>query len=607
MASSSAQSQLERIKIIVERAANDPTCPCHTRRDAFKELIAFTHSPHPSLKSYAASHIHVFFNDFPDLEEDAINAVYDLCEDQDSTVRVDGYNAVTRVSTVQHRWVKRNADVLVQLLQSDEPDEVAVVKVALLRHLDMDPPATLGVLCDQIVPPEEDPDDYEQQTRERLRSLVLLFLAKDAMGAIEKYTDPPDSEAEQILVSQLTLSITRLDTRDVDVIVKDVLLPLPCYRKGYSRGNDLLQPLLSKAMTPLQTRSDDPEVLKIALRYLSLAQTTAVDRRAASPIKLLHYYVTHLTRKMVLQKFLQEDRVTVISWIMDALSASEAETGIQTQQVLQLRRQIVDASSILLEVLLDSKLYSSDLWRAVKILLRAIDTRKELEKWTLPSHLVTSIRKFQVLLTGDTQDNTSEIQGLIRSLTGEQPSTSQGPSQEVKTTTKRGTNVERPIHLPERPVTGSTPISTSKVNIARSSSRLATQQSPPQDHAGRRSRISVIPTSPKRPSNFVEDVPQPKRARQNPNGHNGSTPSLLSRIADAAGDAGSTGSSERMGRKRGKRTEKEQSPEPGRHPSTGYSIKGAASARRDESGTETPRPYSLLDRLKVDEDGRRKK
>lgn len=87
----------------------------------------------------------------------------------------------------------------------DEPEEVAVVKVALLKHLDMDPPVTLGVLCDQIVPPEEDLDDDERQTRERLRSLVLSFLATDAMGAIQRYTDPPGSEAEHVLVTQLIL------------------------------------------------------------------------------------------------------------------------------------------------------------------------------------------------------------------------------------------------------------------------------------------------------------------------------------------------------------------------------------------------------------------
>lgn len=136
---------------------------------------------------------------------------------------------MTQVSSVQRKWVKRNADVLVQLLQSgkyspshtlvsflyldhiwhvflvvlDEPEEIAVVKLALLTHLEMDFSVTLGVLCDQIVTTEEDPDDDERQTRERLRSLVLSFLATEAMSTIQKHTDPPGSDAERIFVTQL--------------------------------------------------------------------------------------------------------------------------------------------------------------------------------------------------------------------------------------------------------------------------------------------------------------------------------------------------------------------------------------------------------------------
>ncbi|KIJ68040.1 hypothetical protein HYDPIDRAFT_107637 [Hydnomerulius pinastri MD-312] len=606
MASSSVRDELKRIKVTVDRAANDPDRGGHTRRAAFSALIELAHSPHPSLKSYAAGHIQVFFDDFPDLEEDAINAVYDLCEDQDPKVRLDGYNAVTQVSDVQRRLVKRNADVLVQLLQSDEPEEVAVVKTALLKHLDMDPPITLGVLCDQIVPPEEDVDDYERQTRERLRSLVVSFLATDALGAIEKYTDPPGSEAEQVLVSQLILSISRLDTRDVETIVKDVLLSLPCYRQGYLRGNDLLQVLLDKATTALQARFNDPELLKSALFYLSLAQIVVVDKRAASPAKLLRFYMSTLSRKMALQKFSPEDRVTVISRIADALSASETEIGAQTQQVSQLRRQVVDSGSILLEILLDSKLYSRDLWHAVMSLLQAIDTRKELEKWAIPSHLMTSIRKFEVLANRATPEDTSKIQGLIRSLTGEQPSSSQGPTHWAKTMTNNGAILARPAHLPARPMTSSPPMS-SQSDIPRPLSRLATQQPPRPDSTLVHARVDNILTSPKRPNSSLEDVPQSKRARTNSRGQTGSAPSLLSRLGDT-GDPVTASSSERTGRKRGKRTPKEHSPEPNKHPSGGYSIKGAATVRRGGSSTETsPRPSSLLDRLRADEGGGRKR
>ena len=128
-----------------------------------------------------------------------------------------------QVSREQKKWVKRNADVLVQLLQSgeptfflqiiypawllmcvtDEPDEVGVVKKALVEHLDMDPFVTLGVLCDQIVPPEEPTDDEEQQIRDRLRSLVISFLTGEAKRTILRHASRPGSDVEDVLVDEL--------------------------------------------------------------------------------------------------------------------------------------------------------------------------------------------------------------------------------------------------------------------------------------------------------------------------------------------------------------------------------------------------------------------
>jgi hypothetical protein len=48
--------------------------------------IHLSRSPHASLKRLAAVNIVKFFKAFPDLEEEAINAIYDLCEDQDQNV-----------------------------------------------------------------------------------------------------------------------------------------------------------------------------------------------------------------------------------------------------------------------------------------------------------------------------------------------------------------------------------------------------------------------------------------------------------------------------------------------------------------------------------------
>jgi hypothetical protein len=87
---------------------------------------------------------------------------------------------------------------------SDEPDEVTVVKQALIAHLDLDPRVTLGVLCDQILPAEEsmvDPD--ELYMRDRLRTLVLAFLTGEAKEAIVERHTVPGSDGEDVLVEGL--------------------------------------------------------------------------------------------------------------------------------------------------------------------------------------------------------------------------------------------------------------------------------------------------------------------------------------------------------------------------------------------------------------------
>lgn len=86
----------------------------------------------------------------------------------------------------------------------DEPQEVEVVEQQLNEHLDLDTLATLGVLCDQIVPPDEPLDEDDQATRDRLRGLVLSFLTGRAKrGIIERHANALDGAAESVLVTAL--------------------------------------------------------------------------------------------------------------------------------------------------------------------------------------------------------------------------------------------------------------------------------------------------------------------------------------------------------------------------------------------------------------------
>jgi Apoptosis inhibitory protein 5 (API5) len=56
------------------------------RREALRRLISLTRTASRELKVFAAQNFSHYFKDFPDLEEDVIDSVYDICEDPDAQV-----------------------------------------------------------------------------------------------------------------------------------------------------------------------------------------------------------------------------------------------------------------------------------------------------------------------------------------------------------------------------------------------------------------------------------------------------------------------------------------------------------------------------------------
>lgn len=144
--------------------------------------------------------------------------------------------------------------------------------------------------------------------------------------------------------------------------------------------------------------------------------------------------------------------------------------------------------------------------------------------------------------------------------------------------------------------------------------------------SGRQQPVHVLsgPTSPKRSGNSSEDLPLPRSKRAKAmttlRGQDvvvaSAAPSLLSRLADPAVDGGSTsvsvsvsgsglgGNLDRTGTKKRKKPRlvigkegPEPSSEPDRHPSIGYSIKGAASVQTRKNGSPGGAEFSLLDRM----------
>ncbi|KAK7880680.1 hypothetical protein WMY93_032678 [Mugilogobius chulae] len=90
----------------------------------------------PKEKRLAAQFIPKFFSQFPELSDAAINAQLDLCEDEDVSIRRQAIKELPRFATGEN--IPRVADILTQLLQTDDSAEFNQVNAALLSIFKVD-------------------------------------------------------------------------------------------------------------------------------------------------------------------------------------------------------------------------------------------------------------------------------------------------------------------------------------------------------------------------------------------------------------------------------------------------------------------------------------
>ncbi|KAH9024743.1 hypothetical protein EDB85DRAFT_251466 [Lactarius pseudohatsudake] len=130
--------------------------------------------------------------------------------------------------------LERNVDVLVQLLQIDEPEEVAVIKMILIQYLELDSKVTLGVLCDQIVPPDDPMEDEDKTICERLEALVVAFLAQDTrkplLAQLQGQRRGP-AKQEGALIDTLIKAVSKSSAVDAAKIIEDILVFLPSFQQ----------------------------------------------------------------------------------------------------------------------------------------------------------------------------------------------------------------------------------------------------------------------------------------------------------------------------------------------------------------------------------------
>jgi len=117
-------------------------------------------------RKITAQFISRYFSTFPKLEEKSLDALFDLCEDDDSTIRRQSITSLGVVCRGKPELVPKVSDILAQLLQVDEPAEINCVNASIVALLRIHVKGTLTGLFYQL---------YNNQS-DVIRDRVLRFL-----------------------------------------------------------------------------------------------------------------------------------------------------------------------------------------------------------------------------------------------------------------------------------------------------------------------------------------------------------------------------------------------------------------------------------------------
>ncbi|KAF9792509.1 apoptosis inhibitory protein 5-domain-containing protein [Thelephora terrestris] len=334
----------------------------HQDRDDLLKLLDYAQSESVENKRKAAEELPRYMLKVPEMQDDLVNAVYDLCEDTSAEIRVEGYKAIVAVSKEDKETLKRNVDVLVQLLQCDDPEEIIHIREGLEQHLAIDPSVTMAVLCDQLSWTED-----EQGNREQLRTLVLEFLAR----SIRPLNVAIIRSSDKILVDGILEALPSAPPSDVRIMIKDILLALPAFKSRTDRGDETLVKLLAMTQASFVAEmSASSKALSDTLSLLDAAHLWVVS--SARPLSLFRFYFNTIVNDI--NNFEIRTQVAVVCNIAKMLQVYLDNPMLHDTPAAL--KQATDRSIPLLKILVDSKPEEEETWKACRTFLEAFLTRR---------------------------------------------------------------------------------------------------------------------------------------------------------------------------------------------------------------------------------------
>ncbi|XP_046639501.1 apoptosis inhibitor 5-B-like [Daphnia pulicaria] len=159
-------------------------------------------------KKLASQFIAKFAKSFPDLENETIDAMFDLCEDDDVLIRKQAIKDLVNICKDNKGAVRKIAYALAQILQSEDNSEVTAVHNSIASLYQIDPAATIEALFSELA------EDNEIM-RERTLKMLAMKLRTLETGVMKP-------EVKELLVKECK-KILQDVTADEFVLVMAIL------------------------------------------------------------------------------------------------------------------------------------------------------------------------------------------------------------------------------------------------------------------------------------------------------------------------------------------------------------------------------------------------
>jgi len=154
---------------------------------AFQEILSAVKGD-TKLKQLACQFIVKFYKRFPKLESEAIDAQLDLCEDEDQTIRRYAIKELPNFCKDNPNNVSKIADILSQLLATDDNVELVVVQGSLYQLLKTNPKECLVGIFQQLSNPSDIEDSaLREKTCKFVSSKLPTLTEKELDAETEKY------------------------------------------------------------------------------------------------------------------------------------------------------------------------------------------------------------------------------------------------------------------------------------------------------------------------------------------------------------------------------------------------------------------------------------